>query len=453
MDKMESMLLSLTVENFRPFAKETTLDMQKPTFHTVRPRGDEKWVDVVEKRAAIFGPNASGKSTILKPLGLLQKAICESLLSNTPGKALFSPHKLHTTSSTTYITEYVRNDVRYRWELKVDKEGVVFESVFANAVRTWRPIFERSRNDIVFHPASGIKKATAENISQFLTPWSLTLSAWGRVKSKGSFFGAAEWWLDSLLPIIDQSRFDQEGRHGWITNMAAEHVEWLELIAHVAAAADVGINDVSVKEEQLPNDLEFFFSSEETRGSEIVVAKSHPDGEDFESYLRFLEFHHGNDGASFALSEHDESLGTRAWIDHILPAVYALAYGRLLVIDELDGSLHPILVRAFIGLFADEHLNTEGAQLIFTTHDSTLLGNHPDSALSASEVWFTEKKDTYSDFFALSEFPVRAQHNIEKRYFQGVFGALPVAQTSKIAEALSALRKKLKSPVNEYAHG
>ena len=78
--------------------------------------------------------------------------------------------------------------------------------------------------------------------------------------------------------------------------------------------------------------------------------------------------------------------------------------------------------------------------MIFTTYDLTLLGNHPTEALDRNEVWFVEKQQSISELIALSEYSPRDNHNIEKRYLQGVFGAVPITSSRDIAEALDALR-------------
>ena len=109
------MLLSFTVENYRSFAHETTLDMQSPKFQTLRPRENESWNDLVLKRAAIFGANASGKTNIIKPLGILRNAIASSIRNEDLVKSLYNPHKLYKDDPTTFITEYEYEDVRYRW--------------------------------------------------------------------------------------------------------------------------------------------------------------------------------------------------------------------------------------------------------------------------------------------------------------------------------------------------
>lgn len=433
------MLLSFTVENYRSFAHEATLDMQSPKFQTLRPREDESWNDLVLKRAAIFGANASGKTNIIKPLGMLRNAIASSIRNEDLVKSLYNPHKLYKDDPTTFITEYEYEDVRYRWTLVLDKAGIVEESLYANAKRIWQLIFDRERDTIVFGKGARIPIAAQENINQFLKPTALCFSAWSTIKNAGRFIGAVDWWKDKILPLIHISDPHRKARHSWVMKLASKNINWLKLLKHMMTAADVGITDVSVKEGALPERLRETLIDLEKKQAEI--SGNTPQSRFLDKYRqRYIEFHHEGESDGFVLKEEDESRGTQVWIDSIVPALYALYHGALLIVDELDSSLHPTLLREFIHYFQDEEINTQGAQLIFTTHDLTLLGNHPTEALDRNEVWFVEKQQSISELIALSEFSSRDNHNIEKRYLQGVFGAVPITSSRGIAEALDALR-------------
>jgi hypothetical protein len=436
------MLLSFTVENYRSFAHETTLDMQSPKFQTLRPRENESWNGLVLKRAAIFGANASGKTNIIKPLGILRRAIISSIRNENLVKDLYDPHKLYKDDPTTFITEYEYKDIRYRWTLVLDKAGIVEESLYANAKRIWRPIFERERDTIIFGKGAQIPIAAQENINQFLKPTALCFSAWRTIKNPGRFIGAVYWWRNKIRPPIHVSDSDREARHSWVMKLASKNLNWLELLKHMMTAADVGITDVSVKEEALPERLREILMDLEKAQTEI--SGNTPQGRFLDEYRqRYIEFHHEGESDGFVLKEEDESRGTQVWIDSIFPALYALYHGALLIVDELDSSLHPTLLREFIHYFQDKEINTQGAQLIFTTHDLTLLGNHPTEALDRNEVWFVEKQQSISKLIALSEFSSRDNHNIEKRYLQGVFGAVPITSSRGIVEALDALRSAI----------
>lgn len=103
----------------------------------------------------------------------------------------------------------------------------------------------------------------------------------------------------------------------------------------------------------------------------------------------------------------------------------------MLLVDELDASLHPEMVRYIVELFQSEEINSRGAQLIFTTHDVSLLGNAPTRLLEPSSVWFVEKdRSGVSELFSLDEFDQRSGNNNQRRYLAGQFGALPQVDES-----------------------
>ena len=118
-----------------------------------------------------------------------------------------------------------------------------------------------------------------------------------------------------------------------------------------------------------------------------------------------------------------ESKGTRTLISLLIPALEALSDGSLLVIDELDTSLHPDLVRAFVSLFSKRESNPNGAQLIFSTHDVTLLDT---GLIRQDEIWMTDKDhEGASTFTPLTDFKLRSRVDFEKAYRNGRFGGAP----------------------------
>ncbi|WP_239310518.1 MULTISPECIES: ATP/GTP-binding protein [unclassified Frankia] len=133
-----------------------------------------------------------------------------------------------------------------------------------------------------------------------------------------------------------------------------------------------------------------------------------------------------------------ESEGTRVWYRLVGPVLQTLRSGSLLLFDELDSSLHPTLTAELIRLFHDPATNPRGAQLVFTSHDTTLL-NH----LNRDEVWFTEKSASGATRLgALAEFAgerVRKSHNIEDGYLQGRFGALPDTDRTELLRSLGLI--------------
>jgi len=115
------------------------------------------------------------------------------------------------------------------------------------------------------------------------------------------------------------------------------------------------------------------------------------------------------------------------WLSYLGPVLDALDSGGLLVVDEIDRSLHPHLTAQLVRLFRDWEINNKGAQLVFTTHDATLLGkNFGDQILGRDEIWFVEKNlHQATELFSLADFKARNEDNIERRYLTGTYGAIP----------------------------
>jgi hypothetical protein len=145
--------------------------------------------------------------------------------------------------------------------------------------------------------------------------------------------------------------------------------------------------------------------------------------------------------AGTTLSLAQQSTGTRVFLSHLPLVLDCLKSGLPMVVDELESSLHPNLARQIVALFQDVRTNPHGAQLIFTTHDTSLLGSN-NEWLKRDQVWFVEKKHECgaSVLFPLSDFKPRANENTERRYLGGGYGAVPFVDADLAVEALSGDR-------------
>jgi hypothetical protein len=171
-------------------------------------------------------------------------------------------------------------------------------------------------------------------------------------------------------------------------------------------AADVGISDL------------------------VVEVSGSPESDD----MRLL-FEHGTSGSLLGLQ--DESDGTRAWLELLLTVLAVLRAGDVLVVDEIDASLHPLLTTRLVGLFRDPETNPRGAQLIFSTHDASLLGTMlGEEVLARDQVWFVEKDaEGASSLYPLTDFKPRTGENTERRYLGGSYGAVPVLDAHEFTRA------------------
>ncbi|MFA1544800.1 ATP/GTP-binding protein [Actinomadura chokoriensis] len=201
-------------------------------------------------------------------------------------------------------------------------------------------------------------------------------------------------------------------------------------LADLLRAADTGIVGTEMVDE---SDAEYA-----ARISRMWSGKGKPPTRQKRLHFR----HQGVDGsATLALS--DQSMGTQHLYRLGRLAFRSLDLGSLLVVDELDSSLHPYLAAKLINLFRDPDINTRGAQLIFTGHDVSLLGRiQGEQVLLGDNIWFTEKNECgATELFAISDFKPRGEENRERRYLAGRYGAVPRIDDELFAAALAARKE------------
>lgn len=159
------------------------------------------------------------------------------------------------------------------------------------------------------------------------------------------------------------------------------------------------------------------------------------EGPQFEQFgVRLL--HQGPDGG-VELEPEDESLGTLVWFGLIGPVIQALESGSVFLADELDASLHPTLADQLLRLFQDPETNPNRAQVVFNSHDASLLGDASgERLLGRDQIWFTEKHRSGSTrLYPLSDLDPRKQEAVGKRYLAGRYGAVPILLPGEFTSA------------------
>jgi len=380
--------------------------------------------------AGVYGPNASGKSNVLDALAWLSAAVEVSLRTWRE----FIPREPHRfgdgeEAPSTFEIEMIVQGVRYVYRLEADEFEVHFEGLYSYPERRRRVLFEREGLDIGFRRGLGGLAGTRE----LLTPTTLALSAAMRfgepeVQPFGrrlagigtlGLRGLASWRRQAELdrrPASSTERlfglrehYDQPDPPGNAQASPADRDSALALLRF----ADLGIDDV-----QLVHDEDGRPPSGSTREGR-----------------RRLRFLHRAGGEELPFDLAEESAGTQTWFRLIGPALDALGRGQVLIFDEIDASLHPRLSARLLELFQDPQTNPLGAQLIFSTHDTSLL-----NSMNRDEVWLTEKnEDGSTTLTALAEYggdKVRRSLNLEKAYLQGRFGAVPDLDQFMLRRAL-----------------
>jgi hypothetical protein len=430
------MLLRFEVSNHRSILEPVELSMIAVDEDRPAAREFDLLAERVLAMAGIYGPNASGKSNVVEALAWLSSAVGRSLrtwdkfIPREPFKFGHGPK-----TPSTYEVEMVVKGVRYAYRVDVDDSAVLFEGLYSYPERRRRVLFEREDLEIHFRRGLGALAGT----SKLLTPTTLALSAamrfdepevqpfgralagirvlgaqrrrlWRRPLVAGSLgISSTERLFDERGPSMQPSLFDDP-------DFAPSDPR--ESALALLRFADLGIDDVQVVEDE----------AEEAHS--LMLCRREP--------RRQLRLIHRVAGQELPFDLDEESAGTQTWFALIGPTLSALRSGRILLFDEIDASLHPRLSARLLELFQDPETNRYGAQLIFTTHDTSLL-NH----LNRDEVWLTEKDDSgATTLTALAEFggdKVRRSLNLEKAYLQGRFGAVPELDQSMLRRALGVV--------------
>ena len=426
------MLLRFEVSNHRSILEPVELSM----IAVDDDRPSARRFDLLSERvltiAGIYGPNASGKSNVLEAFAWLSEAVGRSLrawdeyIPREPFKFGQGPE-----TPSTYEVEMVVRGVRYAYRVEVGDSAVLFEGLYSYPERRRRVLFEREDLEIGFRRGLGTLSGTRE----LLTPTTLALSAAMRfdepeVQPFGRYLagirvlgvrrraawrrpftaGAPGLSLTERLfvehPSTQPSLFDD-------TEFAPRSDR--ESALALLRFADLGIDDVQIVEE------------EKSEARTALQAVREP--------RRQLRFMHRVAEQELPFDLAEESAGTQTWFALIGPTLSALRDGRILLFDEIDASLHPRLSARLLELFQDRETNPYGAQLIFTTHDTSLL-----NYLNRDEVWLTEKGGGgTTTLTALAEYggdKVRRSLNLERAYLQGRFGAVPELDQFTLRRAL-----------------
>jgi hypothetical protein len=365
----------------------------------------------------MYGPNAAGKSNLLLALTNMWQLV-QTSAQITPGShfniAPFAFNKDAADEPTEFELVFVQNGVRFQYGFSLTRERICDEWLFAWPEGRQQRWFERRWNRQTNRTTwrygtslTGQKKvwqeATRDN--------TLFLSTAVQLNAE-NLLAPYEWITNRLKPVRPYARF--------APNFSLEHCEgdseWQQRVVEYLAAADTGIAGMHIEKRKadapaLPKAQE----PSPTPALQIII--NPPEQYD----VRFT--HRAKSGGEAEIGYNDESGGTQKLFAMAGPWIDVLQNGYVLLVDELDTSLHPSLLRRLVGMFHDPAINTRGAQLIFTTHDTNMLDGE---LFRRDQIWFVEKdRDLQSHLYPLTDFSPRKQENFERGYLQGRYGALP----------------------------
>jgi AAA15 family ATPase/GTPase len=409
------MLLQFRFSNFRSFRDEQELSLIAGPFKdqpevVLRPSGIKEGVLPV---AAIYGANASGKTNVIRAFEFMVSAVGSSHRNWKPdGPIPLDPFVTAGNAKpkpSEFEIDFLVEDVRYCYGFRIDSEAILEEWLYAfpqGKKQTW---FHRKQGSAI----SFSTKMPGENrvIERLTRKNSLFLSAAAQ-NNHEHLLPVYKWLTELLFVTGDRSIYHYH------TAKLCESPDYKSEVAKLVLSADLGIGEMIVEElkppervKEMNEALAKLFKLDYPLSAEIV--KPRPE-------IRLLHMF-GENAVLFGRDQ--ESAGTIAYLVLLGPAVDAIKKGAILLVDEIDASLHPLLAIQLIRLFNSPSTNPNHAQLIFNTHDTNLLSGN---LLRRDQIWFTEKNaDASSHLYPLSDFKPRKEENLQSGYLQGRYGAIP----------------------------
>lgn len=448
------LLLRFRVENHRSLRDEVELSLI-PSRHKGAMPGSGDWGTSSLRVAGIYGANASGKSTIIHALGYFRDAIKNSATVWSGGQLPYMPFALDEQSKnqpSVYAADFVVDNVRYEYGFSTRKGRVGMEYLYSFPEGRTRLLFERSD-----HHDGGYKfgpkfKGGSAAIVRATRATELFLS-----RAAATQHPVLTELHSALVDGLVVTRFDDMDRSSRISQISAGllagDIEFDDIIT-LLRMADVGIANVEVSTREMDDDLKelmklIFENARKRVKADLEGDRAEIEDDELgqsnkrsvevklsldETLQRNLEFYHvGVDGANYVLAQNVQSTGTMSWLGLAVPALECLRKGRVLLVDEIDASLHPQLGLALIQMFRDPRINTNNAQLIFTTHDTYYLSPTSITPLADDEVWFAEKSNGATELYSLADFGTRKNENVARKYLSGRYGAIPAVIPSLIA--------------------
>jgi AAA15 family ATPase/GTPase len=364
------------------------------------------------KSAAIYGANASGKSNLILALYFMQSFVINSSKLQITDKIDLEKFRLSSETedkpSFFKIVFYLDNKT-YEYNFEVTQERVISEGLSCTPKTRKTNIFSREKDKIKYSKSlmkgKDVKDLTKKNTlflsiaAQFNDPLAGKILLW---------FSRLKIISGSQLENLRQLSIDYLSREQNLKNE----------IVFLIKKLDLSIKDMSIEVGRKPLD-NFHKDIPDTVYNSI---ETYHEKYDLEGKVIGLE--------SFQLNKH-ESRGTQKLFALLAPILSVLKASEVLIIDELDSLLHPLMAIAIIGLFNSQQTNPKNAQLIFATHDVNLLSNQ---LFRRDQIWFTEKnRQEATDLYSLVEFDIDNNASFEQDYIQGRYGAIPfIGDLSKV---------------------
>ncbi len=419
------MLIEFSVKNFRSIREEALFSMVKgpgselEETNVLHISDAPATLNPLLRSGVIYGPNAAGKSNLLRALATLQALVIGSH-QRAPNEALpvkpFLLDREARTQPSEFEVHFIVDKVRYQYGISADQQCIHEEWLFAYPRGRAQKWFQREYDA----KAQVSRVKYSDNLKGEKELWERVTRPNGSLLATGAQLNSEQltpvynWFANKLKLAIGRQSWNQQPI---VTlNLMEQHQR--AKVLQFLQAADFAIADLDLREmdsdhldtitRNMPPALRDLLTSQlsGSKGVQIKTAHQTAEGERIEMELS------------------DESDGTQKMFCYAGPWIDTLAHGHVMVVDELHDNLHPLLVQYLVEMFHNPALNPHGAQLVFTTHETSILSQN---LFRRDQVWFCERgEDQSTSLYPLSDFAVRkGTENIERGYLSGRYGALP----------------------------
>lgn len=412
------MLIEFRVTNFRSFKGENRLsllassDKDLESTNVVSTKNGS--VPRVLRAVGIYGANASGKSNLIRALQLMRGVVVESANLKPDQQFNIQPYRLDPKTDkepTEFEVTFILEGVRYQYGFAITTKRIVEEWLLVYKTRQPQTWFTRELN-----PKTGLDEYRFSEAH-----FKGNRNVWKEATRANALFLSTAIQLnsESLRPIFDYIAhglvvFENGG--GPAPDYTINHIasRKAQRVQNFLSSADISIDEIAIKEVK---------GEHQQFNIDLATGNFSHSGRQ-EQNLLVPTFRHRASTGSAVFDFQDESEGTQKLFSLAGPLFDIFESGQVLIVDELDRSLHALLVRQLIAMFHDPKINKSNAQLIFTTHDTSLLdGAH----LRRDQIWFTEKDEEHASIlYPLTDFSPRKNEALERGYLGGRYGAVPI---------------------------
>lgn len=440
------MLYRLILGNFASFAEQVQFDMfpNIKREHFMHHVYNDKHGLPVLKGCAIYGANGSGKSNFIYALQFVKDFATDFNLNGNPEwiASFFKANRfklpIMEDTSMSFLIEFGNEHGAYIYTFEISEDGISEETLYKSGLGKIESklIFQRNANSLqadaeIF--TAEINKVIERQLAY--NPSQSVLSIVGRLHLIDNIYvNDAFDWFANKLEIIEVGH-----QIPWLIDQLSRQTEMMNFVKEVFSTVGLGIKDLSIKNESFDDWINNADAEDRQAITRILESVSKNSGdknfakmnrqfplltvteEDGIRTVKELLFHQfGKDGYVGTMECETQSTGTLRLLT-LVPAIYYAIYRKkTIVIDEIDNSIHPILIKELIKIFEKSDSN---GQLIFTTHETALLDQQ--ELLRPDEVWMIEKTRGVSNMYSLNDFKIHKTLSLENGYLDGRFGAIP----------------------------